>query len=98
MEQPKYNIGRIITVLAIVLGVVIFSVQNSSDTEVKIFFWSGQAPLVLLFFMCFLLGLALSLLFIVPMRRYSNKQSRLIGELKTRIDILENQNNHKNDA
>ncbi|HEY1046078.1 MAG TPA: LapA family protein [Bacteroidia bacterium] len=96
MEKPKSNIGRIIFALIIILIIVIFSVQNSAHTDVKIFFWKTSVPLVLLLFLCFIGGICLSLIAIFPMRKYIKAQARLIEELQTRNDILDTQNKQNN--
>lgn len=96
MEKPKSNIGRIIFALIIILIIVIFSVQNSASTDVKLFFLEASVPLVLLLFLCFLGGICLSLIAILPMRKYIKAQARMIEELQTRNEILDTQNKQNN--
>jgi uncharacterized integral membrane protein len=91
IEKPKNLIAKIVVGLIIIFLVVIFSLQNSDATPVKFFGWEGDAPLVLLFLLCFVLGLSFSLVAIYPLSRYSKRKSKMISELNTRINMLETQ-------
>jgi uncharacterized integral membrane protein len=75
--------------MAILLLIVVFSVQNSTNTPVKLWFWQGSAPLVLLFVVCFMLGLSFTLILIWPISKHSKRKSKLIKELENRVETLE---------
>ena len=91
IEKPKNQVTKIIAGLVIIFLVVIFSLQNSEATMVRFMGWEGNAPLVLLFLLCFVLGLTFSLIAIFPLNKHSKQKSRLIGELKARVEMLEAQ-------
>lgn len=88
-DKPASYGWKILLSMAILLLIVVFSVQNSTDTPVKLWFWEGSAPLVLLFVICFMLGLSFTLVLIWPISRHSKRKSKLIKELQNRIEILE---------
>ena len=88
-EQPKNHIPKIIIGTIIVLLLVIFSVQNSNPAAVKFYFWDVNAPLVLWFVICFILGIAISVVALWPISRHSKRKTKLIEELKNRIELLE---------
>ena len=88
-EQPKNHIPKIIIGTIIVLLLVIFSVQNSYPATVKFYFWDVNAPLVLWFVICFILGIAISVVALWPISRHSKRKTKLIEELKNRIELLE---------
>ncbi len=92
-DNPKNNIPKIITGMAVVLLLVIFSVQNSYPATIKIFFWDVHAPLVLSFVICFILGLFTAVITLWPISRHSKRKSKLIEELKARIETLEKSSN-----
>ena len=94
-DQPRNYGWKGFSAIAILLLIVVFSVQNSTDTLVKFWLWEGTAPLVLLLVFSFALGLSFALLAIWPVSRHSKKKSRLIRELQVRIDTLEQQLNKK---
>jgi uncharacterized integral membrane protein len=96
LQKPKNHSTKIIIGSIIVLILVSFSIQNSGPANVKFLFWEGAAPLVLLFLICFLLGLSFALLALFPLKKYSNKQAKYIKELNTKIEILEKQKNNTN--
>ncbi len=87
--KPGNQITKIIIGLIIIVLVVIFSLQNSEATLVRFLVWEGNAPLVLLFLMCFVLGLCFSLMAIWPINSNSKRKSKLIAELNARIEVLE---------
>jgi uncharacterized integral membrane protein len=88
-DKPKNYGWKILSLIVILLLIVIFSVQNSTETLVKILFWEGNAPLVLLMVFCFALGLSFALIAIWPISRHSKRKTKLIREMELRIDLLE---------
>jgi|GEM_PF-4497554 len=96
-DKPKNYGWKVLLAIIILLAIVVFSVQNSNQTLVKLWFWEGNAPLVFLMVFSFVLGLSFALLAIWPVSRHSKRKSKLIKELQTRIDVLE-QNLSKNDT
>ncbi len=97
-DKPANYGWKILLSMAILLLIVVFSVQNSTDTPVKLWFWAGSAPLVLLFVICFMLGLSFTLILIWPISRHSKRKSKLIKELGNRIEILEQKLIDKNNT
>jgi uncharacterized integral membrane protein len=91
LEKPGNQVVKIVIGIVIITLVVIFSLQNSESTIVKFIAWQGNAPLVLLFLLCFVLGLIFALFAILPVSRHSKRKSRMITELNARIDVLESQ-------
>lgn len=71
-----------------VLLVVIFALQNSNNTEVKVFFWQINAPLVILFLLCFAIGLLFGLFAFFSTYRESKRKNKLIQELKQKLESL----------
>jgi uncharacterized integral membrane protein len=88
-EQPKNHIPKIIIGTIIVLLLVVFSVQNSFPATVKLYFWEINAPLVLWFVICFILGITIAIVALWPISRHSKRKTKLIEELKARIELLE---------
>jgi uncharacterized integral membrane protein len=95
IEKSGNQVAKIIVGIIIIFLVVIFSLQNSESTLVTFLFWEGNAPLVLLFLLCFVLGLSFSLVAVWPVSRNSKRKSKLIQELNTRIEMLETQIKNK---
>ncbi len=91
-ESSKGSFVKIIIGIVILILVIILSIQNNTNTEVSILFWTKNAPLIILFLMCFLAGLIFALLAIMPIYRQSSRKSKLIKELQERIDLLEKKN------
>ncbi len=88
-DKPANYGWKILLSMAILLLIVVFSVQNSTNTPVKLWFWQGSAPLVLLFVVCFMLGLSFTLILIWPISKHSKRKSKLIKELENRVETLE---------
>ena len=88
-DKPANYGWKILLSMAILLLIVVFSVQNSTNTPVKLWFWEGSAPLVLLFVVCFMLGLSFTLILIWPISKHSKRKSKLIKELENRVETLE---------
>lgn len=62
MAAKKMN-PRLILILIIVLLIIIFSLQNSADVQLKLFFWSINIPMVLLILGSMIFGVIIGLLF-----------------------------------
>jgi len=97
LEKPGNQVAKIVIGLIVIFLVVIFSLQNSTVTLVKFIVWEGNAPLVLLFLLCFALGLSFSLVAVWPMNKQSKRKTKLISDLNARIDLLESQLKEKQD-
>jgi uncharacterized integral membrane protein len=95
MEKSGNQVSKIIIGIIIIILVVIFSLQNSDSTMVRFIVWEGNAPLVLLFLSCFVLGLIVALFAVWPINRHSKRKSKLISELSARIEVLETQLKNK---
>lgn len=91
ITAPKNNMTKVTIAVILMLLVVIFSIQNSSSTPVKVYFWEVNAPLVLLFVICVMLGILAAIIALWPISRYSKKTQKLLEEQKTRIEFLEQQ-------
>lgn len=91
LDKPKNPMGKIIAGVIIIILVVIFALQNSESTPVKFYFWGADAPLVLLFLLCFTAGLCFAILALLPISRNSKRKTKLIEELQSRIESLESQ-------
>jgi len=88
-EKPNSNLFKIISGITILVLIIIFALQNNTNTPVKLWFWTPNAPLILLFLMCFVAGLIFALLAILPIYKHSKRKSKLIKELQERIEYLE---------
>jgi uncharacterized integral membrane protein len=91
IEKPGNQLAKIIIGIIVIALVVVFSLQNSDATRVRFIVWEGNAPLVLLFLLCFVIGLSFSILAVWPINKQSKRKSRLINELNARIEVLETQ-------
>jgi len=54
-----------------------------------LYFWEINAPLVLWFVICFMLGILIAIVALWPISRHSKRKTKLIEELKARIELLE---------
>jgi lipopolysaccharide assembly protein A len=92
-EEQSGNYGwKIILAIFIILLVVVFSIQNNTETSVKFWFWDSTAPLVLILFFSFILGLLLMLIMMWPMSRRIKRKNKTIAQLEERIATLERTN------
>lgn len=94
-DKPKNYNWKVLAGIVILVGIVVFSVQNSTQTPVKLLMFEGTAPLVILLVSCFALGLCFALLIIWPLSRNSKRKTKLIESMQVRIDTLEEQLNRK---
>lgn len=92
-EKPGNYGWKVLLVILVLLALVVFSVQNSTETAIKFWFLERKIPLVFLMVFSFVLGLGFSLLVIWPVSKQSKRKSKLIKELKQRIDLLESRQN-----
>lgn len=90
-DKPKNYNWKVLAGIIMLVGIVVFSVQNSVETPVKMLMLEGKAPLVILLVLCFALGLSFALLIIWPLSRNSKRKSKLIEDMQVRIDTLEEQ-------
>jgi uncharacterized integral membrane protein len=87
--SSKFPYKLALSLIPIVL-VVVFSLQNSRNTLVKIFFIETEAPLIILFLVCFSIGLLIGLVVFFGTYRTIKKQNKTIEELNQKIQNLEN--------
>ncbi len=85
----------ILLILAVLL--VIFTLQNSMDITVNIFFWEiKEAPLVLVLLGCIVIGYILGIIYFYPrlwkLKREYNKLIRFNSELKELQDLDHSKN------
>ncbi len=90
-NKPNSNLAKLIAGLIILILIVTFSIQNNEDTPVKFWFWTANSPRILIFLTCFLAGVFFAMLAIAPIYKHSRRKSKLIEEMKDRIDMLEKQ-------
>ena len=88
-EKPNSNLYKIIVGITILALIIIFALQNNTNTIVNLWFWTPNAPLILLFLMCFIAGLFFALLALFPIIKNSKRKSKLIKDLQERIEFLE---------
>ncbi|HKL32784.1 MAG TPA: LapA family protein [Tangfeifania sp.] len=75
----------IILILAILL--VIFTLQNSVEISINVFFWEiPNAPLVLVLLSCVLLGYIISAIYFYPRLWTLKKESRKISKSKEKLE------------
>jgi uncharacterized integral membrane protein len=89
LNNSKFPYKLALSLIPIVL-VVVFSLQNSRNTLVKIFFIETEAPLIILFLVCFAIGLLIGLIAFLGTYRTIKKQNKIIEELYQKINNLEN--------
>lgn len=90
-NKPNSNLSKLIGGLIILILIITFSIQNNEDTPVKLWFWTANSPRILLFLTCFLAGVFFAMLAIAPIYKHSRRKSKLIEEMKERIESLEKQ-------
>ena len=88
-NNSKFPFKLALSLIQIVL-VVIFALQNSKNTMVKIFFVETEAPLIILFLVCFIIGLLIGLIAFFGTYRTIKRQNKTIEELNFKIKNLEN--------
>lgn len=89
LPPKKYPVFKIVLGLVLLSLLIIFSLQNSTSTPLKLLWFQGNAPLVLLFLMFFGMGVLMGLLAVLPLRSASKRKSDLIKQLQERIELLE---------
>ena len=90
-NKPNSILFKIIVAVIILVLIITFALQNNISTEVSVWFWKVNVPLILLFLTCFIAGLLFALLGIAPIYKHSKRKTKLIEELKERIEFLEKQ-------
>ena len=88
-DKPSYSLFKIISATVLLVLIIVFALQNNTNTIVNLWFWKPNAPLILLFLMCFIAGLFFSLLALGPLYKHYKRKTRLIKELQERIEFLE---------
>lgn len=91
-NKSNRSLFKILTAVIILVLIVTFSLQNNTNTEIKLWFWTANSPLIIIILFCFLAGLFFALLAFAPIFKHSKHKSKLIDELKERIDFLEKEN------
>ncbi len=97
-DAPKNNMTKVVLAVILMTLIVVFSIQNSESTPVKVFFWEVNAPLVLLFVICFMCGIIAAIITLWPISRYSKKMQKQMEEQKTKIELLESQLKQKDSS
>lgn len=90
-NKPNNNLYKVLLAALILIMIITFSLQNNTNTPVKLWFWTTHSPLILLFLMCFIAGLLFAILAFAPVVKHSRHKTQLIKDLKDRIDFLEKQ-------
>jgi len=85
---------QVIIILLLLLAVllVIFTLQNSMDITLNVFFWEiSEAPLILVLLACVLIGYIISAIYFYPrlwkVKREYNQLIKFNSELKTFHDL-----------
>lgn len=75
----------LLIILTLILIMVIFSIQNAVEVNVKFFIWQFNASLPVLLLLSLTIGAYLSFLFSIPGRKKRNKK---IDDLEKRVEEL----------
>lgn len=95
---PKNNMTKVVLAVVLMTLIVIFSIQNSESTPVKVYFWEVNAPLVLLFVICFMCGIIASIITLWPISRHSKRLQKQMEDQKAKIELLESQLKQKDSS
>ncbi len=95
---PKNNMTKVVLAVVLMTLIVIFSIQNSESTPVKVYFWEVNAPLVLLFVICFMCGIIASIITLWPISRHSKRLQKQTEDQKAKIELLESQLKQKDSS
>lgn len=90
-------ISRLIAVILFV-GFFFFALKNTQEVTLHFFLgYERTDPLVLIILLCFITGLVLGIIAMVPVmfryRRTASRQKRTIQVMQTELDALRNANN-----
>ncbi len=81
----------ILTIIILIL-IVIFTLQNTNEININLFFWDIKTSLALLIFSFFVLGIIVALVFLTPtiisLKSTLKKDEKIISELQETTDIL----------
>ena len=88
-SKSGVKIWKFIFPVVIVVLLIVFAVQNSQDTEIAFFTWSGTAPLVIILAAFFLCGLIFAWLWSWLSSRNLNRKNKEIMELQIRLKEAE---------
>ncbi len=87
----KKLIYLILTIIILIL-IVIFTLQNTNEININLFFWDIKTSLALLIFSLFALGIIVTLVFLTPtiisLKSTLKKDEKIISELQETKDIL----------
>ncbi len=80
----------ILTILILIL-IVIFTLQNTNEININLFFWDIKTSLALLIFSLFALGVIVALVFLTPIiiayKSTLKKDEKIIFELQEATDM-----------
>jgi uncharacterized integral membrane protein len=80
----------ILTILILIL-IVIFTLQNTNEININLFFWDIKTSLALLIFSLFALGVIVALVFLTPIiiahKSTLKKDEKIIFELQEAADM-----------
>ncbi len=75
----------IILILAVLL--VIFTLQNSMDITINVFFWEiKEAPLALVLIGCIVIGYILALIYLYPRIWKLKKENKKLAKLNSKLE------------
>ena len=82
MKKTTY----IILTIIILIGIVVFTLQNTSEVSISLLFWDIKTSLALLIFSLFALGNLLTIFILTPtiiaLKSTLKKDKKIISELK----------------
>ena len=82
MKKTTY----IILTIIILIGIVVFTLQNTSEVSISLLFWDIKTSLALLIFSLFTLGILLTIFTLAPtiiaLRSTLKKDEKIISELE----------------
>ena len=82
MKKTTY----IILTIIILIGIVVFTLQNTSEVSISLLFWDIKTSLALLIFSLFALGILLTIFTLAPtiiaLRSTLKKDEKIISELE----------------
>tara|TARA_R110001606_G_scaffold382174_1_gene543799 strand:+ start:235 stop:519 length:285 start_codon:yes stop_codon:yes gene_type:complete len=82
MKKTTY----IILTIIILIGIVVFTLQNTSEVSISLLFWDIKTSLALLIFSLFALGILLTIFILTPtiiaLKSTLKKDKKIISELK----------------
>ena len=82
MKKTTY----IILTIIILIGIVVFTLQNTSEVSISLLFWDITTSLALLIFSLFALGIVLTIFILTPtiiaLKSTLKKDKKIISELE----------------